>query len=135
MSLEPEFLTLEDVLFLHTEQLRRHGGSAGIRDQGGLESAVAMPQSNFGGEWAHPDLYQMAAAYAFHIAESQAFVDGNKRAALAAALVFLELNGITVADPQGVLFQAMIAFATKKLNKPGFGKVLQILHEKGGVFP
>lgn len=135
MSVEPEFLSVENVLLLHDDQLRRHGGSAGIRDRGGLESEVAMAQASFGGEWVHADLYAMAAAYAFHIAESQAFVDGNKRAALAAALVFLEINGVTIVDPEGVLYPAMIAFATKKLNKKGFGRVLRILHENRGAFP
>jgi death-on-curing protein len=83
VSFEPDFLSVEDVIFLHDEQLVRFGGAAGIRDQGLLESAVGMPQASFGGEFLHADLFAMAAAYAFHIAQNQAFVDGNKRALLA----------------------------------------------------
>jgi death-on-curing protein len=86
---EPEFLTVEDVLELHARSLDRFGGGEGIRDRGLLESAVAAPQAGFGGQFAHSDLYEMAAAYAFHIAQNQPFVDGNKRAGLGAALVFL----------------------------------------------
>jgi death-on-curing protein len=83
------FLTVEDVESLHDEQLARYGGSAGVRDRGALESAVATPQATFGGEHLHATVFEMAAAYAFHIAQNQPFVDGNKRAGLNAALVFL----------------------------------------------
>ena len=100
MTFEPLFLTVEEVQELHDDQLRRFGGSAGVRDLGALESAVATPASTFDGEFLHEDLFHMAAGYAFHIAENQPFVDGNKRAALNAALVFLDLNGWLVADPR-----------------------------------
>jgi len=71
------FLTVEEVLVLHEMQIERYGGSRGIRDRGLLESAVAMPQASFGGEYVHATLHEMAAAYAFHIAENQPFIDGN----------------------------------------------------------
>ncbi len=89
----PDFLTLDDVLAMHDDQLERFGGSAGIRDMGALESAIAMTTATFDGEFLHQDLFNMAAAYAFHIAENQPFVDGNKRTALNAALVILDING------------------------------------------
>jgi death-on-curing protein len=76
---EPVFLDVEDVLLIHEEQLPRYGGSSGIRDRGLLESAVAMPRASAGGAFAHQDLFAMAAAYAFHIAQNQPFGDGNKR--------------------------------------------------------
>ena len=97
--IEPRFLTLEDVLSLHEDQLERYGGMAGMRDAGGLESAVETARATFDGQYLHDGLFAMAAAYAFHIAESQAFVDGNKRTGLNAALVFLLLNGWLVRDP------------------------------------
>ena len=111
MNPEPEFefLELEDVLQIHEEQLAAYGGAAGIRDQALLESAAAMPQASFGEEYLHEDLSHMAAAYAFHIAQNQPFLDGNKRTGLVAALVFLDLNGITVLDPQERLYVAMIS--------------------------
>ena len=80
--IEPEFLTLEDVLQIHKDQIEAYGGIRGIRDQGLLESAVMMPQATFGGEYLHQNLFEMASAYAFHIAENQPFLDGNKRTAL-----------------------------------------------------
>jgi death-on-curing protein len=100
---DPIFLELEDVLLIHEEQLPRYGGSPGVRDLGLLESAVAMPRATAGGEFLHDGLFAMAAAYAFHIAQNQPFLDGNKRTGLLAALVFLDLNGVAIADPEGRL--------------------------------
>jgi len=77
--IDPVFLDVEDVLLIHEEQLALYGGAAGIRDAGLLESAVAMPRATAGGEYAHEGLFAMAAAYAFHIAQNQPFLDGNKR--------------------------------------------------------
>lgn len=119
MSDDPDFLTVEDVHWLHDELLARHGGAAGVRDPGALDSAVAMPCAAFGGKFLHESLFAMAAAYAFHIAQNQPFLDGNKRAALAAALVFLELNGVMVVDPDGKLYGAMIDLAERRLDKAG----------------
>ena len=80
-----EFLDVADVMAFHATQLARYGGLEGVRDAGLLASAVAMPQATFGGEFLHDGVFSMAAAYAFHIAENQPFVDRNKRAALRAA--------------------------------------------------
>jgi len=96
---------------LHDEQLERFGGSAGVRDRGGLESAVAVVQATFDGRLLHSDNFEMAAAYAFHIAENQPFVDGNKRTGLNAALVFLDMNGWLVLDPDQRLYDAMISLS------------------------
>ena len=74
----------------------------------------------------------MAAAYAFHISQNQPFYDGNKRTALAAALVFLEISGVSIADPEGKPFDAMMAIATGKLDKLGFAAVLRNLHPSPG---
>ena len=125
--IEPRFLSLEEVLLLHEDQLAQYGGSAGIRDRGALESAVETPRATFDGTFLHPDLFQMAAAYAFHIAESQSLVDGNKRTALNAALVFLLLNGWLVQDPSGRLYDAMIAIASRSMTKAQLGELLERL--------
>ncbi len=124
---EPDFLDVEEVLLIHDEQLAEFGGGTGIRDRGGLESAVAQAQASFGGEFVHTTIYEMAAAYAFHIAQNQPFVDGNKRTALVAALVFLDLNGIEVLDPEGHLYDAMIGFAERRQDNAGFAKLLEQL--------
>jgi death-on-curing protein len=87
------FLTKEEVLLAHETQIASHGGSTGIRDMGLLESALAMPQASFGGIFLHSNLYEMAAAYLFHIVSNHPFVDGNKRTGMVAALTFLDMNG------------------------------------------
>jgi len=123
----PEFLDVEDVLGIHAEALAAFGGAAGVRDPGMLASAVAMPQASFAGEFLHEDLHAMAAAYAFHIAQNQPFVDGNKRAAILAAIVFLDLNGIDVPAATEPLHEAMIAVAERRLDKVSLAAVLRRL--------
>lgn len=122
--MEFRFLSVEDVLELHEMQLESYGGATGIRDNGLLESAVMMAQASFGGEYVHKNLFEMAAAYAFHIAENQPFVDGNKRTALASALVFLDWHNVEINDPQEELFHAMIGLAQKTLDKAGLATLL-----------
>ncbi len=125
--MEPDFLSLDEVLEFHQQQLDAYGGIQGVRDQGLLESAVAMPQASFGGEYLHTDLFHMAAAYAFHLAENQPFLDGNKRTALMTALVFLDLNGYIVLDPAERLYEAMIAIANKQFDKAQLAELLREL--------
>jgi death-on-curing protein len=124
---EPEFLDLEDVLAIHDRQIAEFGGAPGIRDQALLESALATPRATFGGSYVHESLFAMAAAYAFHLAENQPFMDGNKRTGLGAALVFLRLNGYRVADPAEELYEAMIAVAERRLDKSGLASTLERL--------
>lgn len=121
------FLTVEDVLQLHTDQIAVYGGDPGIRDLRLIESAVATPAATFDGEFLHNDVFAMAAAYAFHIAESQGFVDGNKRAGLAAAYAFLALNGYRLREVGDRLYQAMIAISAGELDKEGLARVLREL--------
>ena len=121
------FLSLAEVIVVHADQIRRYGGQDGVRDLGLLESALAQPEASFAGQWLHEDVYEMAAAYAFHVCQNHPFIDGNKRAALACALVFLELNGIGLTDPKGLLKDAMLRVASGKLGKPAFGHLLRSL--------
>ena len=123
----PDFLSVEEVEFIHGEQLSRYGGTDGLRDRDLLESAVATPQAMFEGEFLHQGLFAMAAAYAFHVAENQPFVDGNKRTGLVSALVFLELNEVTVLDPDGRLYQAMIDIAKHEGDKKSLAALLREL--------
>ncbi len=121
------FLTLAEVVDIHSNQIKLYGGLPGIRDITLLSSAIAMPHASFHGEYLHNDIYEMAAAYAFHIGRNHPFVDGNKRTALVAALVFLELNGISISDVQGKLYDAMLDLSTGKLNKSEFASILRKL--------
>ncbi len=86
------FLTLDDILESHQNQIETYGGSHGIRDIGLLESAIAQPEASFGGQYLHADIFEMAAAYLYHLVMNHPFVDGNKRVGLEAALIFLEIN-------------------------------------------
>lgn len=100
---EPEFLTLDEVLGIHADQIRRYGGRAGVRDLDLLRSALGTPEASYSGEYLHGTLSEMAAAYLFHVARNHPFIDGNKRAALMCALVFLGLNGQRLeADPDAL---------------------------------
>jgi death-on-curing protein len=123
--MDPVFLVWEDVIAQHAEQLRRYGGSPGLRDEGLLRSALAQPEAGFGGQWLHEDLAAMAAAYAFHIAQNHPFVDGNKRVATACALLFLALNGKRVVAAPGTLATIILDVASGKATKDDFATWLR----------
>ena len=88
----PKFISLEEVLELHDDQISSFDGTPGVRDEGLLESALAQPQATFGGELLHPTITAQAAAYLYHIAMNHPFIDGNKRSAFAVTDTFLRLN-------------------------------------------
>jgi death-on-curing protein len=115
------FLSVEDVLSLHEDAINTWGGTHGIRDRGLLESAVAAAQNVALYEEA-ADIYDVAAAYAYHIAQNQAFLDGNKRAGLASATAFLFMNGIELqdreVDGESVLAKALIDVAERRWSEP-----------------
>ena len=91
--MEPDFLGLDEVLEIHRDQIERYGGRQGVRDLGLLESALGMPRSGAGGRYFHADIFEMAAAYLFHVVKDHPFVDGNKRTGAMVAFVFLAMNG------------------------------------------
>ncbi len=122
---DPAFLTVEQVIRLHRISLDRYGGQDGLRDRATFESAVMHPQNVW--FYNQGDLFDVAAAYAFHLAESQGFVDGNKRTGIAAALVFLEGNEVSVPEATDELYQAMIEIAERRLDKPGLARLLRRL--------
>ncbi|MBI3322602.1 MAG: type II toxin-antitoxin system death-on-curing family toxin [Candidatus Omnitrophica bacterium] len=124
---EPEFLTLAEVLEIHSEQVRRFGGQPGLRDMGLLESALAQPEASFAGEWLHRDLYGMAAAYAYHLCQNHCFIDGNKRTALSCALIFLKLNEVHVVDTRGRLKDTLLGVASGKVDKETLADVFRSL--------
>jgi death-on-curing protein len=120
---EPRFLTRAQIERLHDQSLAEFGGSAGVRDEGLIDSALASAKNPY--FYGYGDLFDIAAAYAFHLAESQAFLDGNKRTAIGAALTFLDLNGITRLPDDAALYDAMIAIANKQLNKVGLAALFR----------
>lgn len=122
---DPIFVTIEQVLRAHDQSLRRYGGSAGIRDEGLLQSAVQQPLNDY--FYGHGDLVAVAAAYAFHIAQAQAFLDGNKRTAITTAFAFLEQNGIATSTHTDQLYDAMIGIAARRLTKADLAQVFRKL--------
>lgn len=120
--MEPLFLTLEEVLEIHRDEIERHGGTLGVRDNGLLESAVAAPQSGFGGHYLHGDFYEMAAAYLFHLVQNHPFLDGNKRVGAATALVFLTMNGVEMKMTNQALVDMVLAVAKGKMDKPAIAE-------------
>lgn len=120
----PRFLRLPEVHELHRISLEQHGGSSGVRESGLVESALASAEDAYW--YGRGDLADIAAAYAFHLAESQAFVDGNKRVGTAAAIVFLEMNGLSIpSTADDDLYQALIGLAEKRLNKQDLARLLR----------
>jgi death on curing protein len=120
---EPLFLTRSQIERLHDQSLIKFGGSAGVGDEGLIQSALASAKNAY--FYGRGDLFDIAAAYAFHLAEAQAFIDGNKRVGAGAALIFLEANGMHTGLSDNALYDAMIDIAEKRLNKAGLAKMFR----------
>ena len=115
--MQPVFLSLDEVLEIHQQQIERYGGPAGLRDAGALESAVATPQATFRGEFLHKSIPAMAAAYLFHICQNHPFIDGNKRASANAAVTFLLMNDWEPMFEEEELVEVVLALASNGLSK------------------
>jgi death-on-curing protein len=113
----PAFLTLDEILAIHQDQIARYGGSEGVRDWGMLESAAAMPAAGFGGQFLHTDLCEMAAAYLFHLVQNHPFIDGNKRVGAVAAYVFLSLNNVRLTADQMAYADMVLSVARGEMPK------------------
>ncbi|MBL8964925.1 MAG: type II toxin-antitoxin system death-on-curing family toxin [Phycisphaeraceae bacterium] len=112
-----DFLRVDEVLAIHQDQIERYGGAEGLRDPGLLISAVETARAMFEGAYLHRDLFEMAAAYLYHIARNHPFLDGNKRTAAASALVFLDFNGVEVNMPDEDLVDLVLAVAGGTADK------------------
>jgi death-on-curing protein len=121
----PVFLGLEEVIEIHHDQIKRYGGPSGIRDMDLLKSSISQPPATFGGEYLHKNIYEMAAAYLFHITRNHPFIDGNKRSGAATAIVFLLLNGIELRADE-VSFEKLVrSVAEGKTDKAVITKFLR----------
>lgn len=119
------FLQLDEIIEIHNNQIILYGGRAGVRDLDLLKTAIAMPAAGFGGEYLHRDIYEMAAAYLFHIVRSHPFIDGNKRTGAVASAVFLMLNGIELQADEDSLEKLVISVAKGKMRKAGISKAFR----------
>lgn len=120
---EHRFISREVLAQLHADSIERFGGTLGVRDESLILSALGAAENTH--YYGNGDLFDIAAAYAFHLAQAQAFLDGNKRTAVAAALLFLRANGVAKRPDQMRLCEAMIAIAERRLDKPGLAALFR----------
>lgn len=112
-----KFLDKQTIVAFHQNQIETYGGSSGIRDEGLLDSAIAQQQASFDGEYVHENIFEMAAAYGFHICQNHPFYDGNKRTALIAIYTFLYVNGYRLVADKKSLFAIVVDLASGKVEK------------------
>lgn len=127
---EPVWLDVEIILDLHAEQLALFGGPDGVRDLGMLESALGRPQNKFC--YGETDLAALAAAYAYGIARNHPFVDGNKRAAFGAIIVFLGLNDIDFLVPPEEASAMILAHAAGEVSEESLARWIRDNWPKAG---
>jgi death-on-curing protein len=120
---EPVWLNRQDCLAIHEIMLSQHGGLAGVRDEGLLESALSKPQNLFA--FSSPTLAQMAASYAAGIIQNHPFLDGNKRTGFMLAATFLELNGRTLAATEESVVERTLALASGRLPQAQYAEWLE----------
>ncbi len=120
------FFTVEEALEIHHQQIALYGGESGLRDRGLLESAILMPQAMFSGEYLHDDLFEMAAAYLFHVVQNHPFVDGNKRTGTVLACAFLKLNGCLLKIDPACLEAIVLETASGQCNKKCLADFLRV---------
>jgi death-on-curing protein len=115
--MNPIFLSLPEVIEIHQDQIVRYGGEPGIRDIELLKSAIGMPAATYGGDFLHTDIYEMAAAYLFHLVRNHPFIDGNKRTGGVASLVFLTMNGYSFDASEDDFAEMVLSVAKGELDK------------------
>jgi len=111
------FLLLNHVLKIHQDQIGRYGGTSGIRDLNSLKSALSTPAATYDGQFLHSTIYEMAAAYLFHIVKSHPFIDGNKRTGTVTAITFLMINGNSLIATNEDLVKTTLLVAQGELSK------------------
>jgi death-on-curing protein len=112
-----QFVGMDDLLAIHRVAIEDQQGDAGIRDRGALESALAQPKQQFGGQYVYESLAAMAAAYAFHISRNHPFMDRNKRASLAAMLIFLLDNDLRLTASEADVYETIYNLAAGSVTK------------------
>lgn len=122
---ESSFLSMEDILFIHEQEIQKAGGDPGIRQKQDIQACTDSPKASFDGEYLN-DLFEMAARYIICLTIRHPFVDGNKRTALASALTFLYLNGYEVKESYDLeLADLILDFLSKDISKEDVAKHLK----------
>jgi death on curing protein len=120
MSDEPKWLTYDQVVAIHSRQLRRFGGAAGLRDDGLLRSAIERPVNKW--HYEQSEIPELAAAYAFGLAKNHAFVDGNKRIAFMSMMTFLRKNGVRFAPEQALATKIIMSLAAGEVSEESLAR-------------
>jgi death on curing protein len=120
MVSEPKWLTYEQVIAIHSRQLRRFGGAAGLRDDGLLRSAIDRPVNKW--HYEQSELPDLAAAYAFGLAKNHAFVDGNKRIAFMSMMTFLRKNGVRFAPEPAHATSMIMSLAAGEVSEESLAR-------------
>jgi death-on-curing protein len=123
---EPLFLTLDEVLAIHEDRIRKYGGSSGARDLQLLHSAIGNVEATFRGTFLNHTLFEMAAAYLYGICRNHPFLDGNKRTALACALAFLGMNDVAIECNPEELYDLVIGVAEGRISKAAITAFFEI---------
>ena len=122
---QPRFLSSEEVLTLHATAIAMYGGAHGVLGDGKLDASLAVARQGFDGQYAHEFPFGMAAAYGFHLAMNHPFRDGNKRAAFAAMVAFLHMNGWSFEIRDEDAAQIMIDLIEQRHDKPWLAGILE----------
>jgi death-on-curing protein len=122
---EPILLTIDEILGIHEDRIRKYGGSSGVRDVGLLQSAIGNVEATFDGQFLHETLYEMAGAYLYGVCRNHPFLDGNKRTALACALAFLGLNNLKIVCDPDDLYDLVIGVAEGRVSKAAVAVFLE----------
>ncbi len=123
---EIRFLEVDEVIAMRDDQVKKFGGSMGIRDHGLLLSAIHEPQATFLQNYLYKDHYEMAAAYAYGLIKNHPFIDGNKRTGVLLAIVFLSYHDLPYSLSQNQLYNLGIAIATSKISLREISNVLRV---------
>lgn len=119
---------------IHQDQINNYGGSEAIRDIDLLKSSAAMPQASYGGTFLHTDIFEIAAAYMFHIVQNHPFIDGNKRVGAATSIIFLYLNGYALDASEDYLYNLVMQVAQGQVTKSEIALFLKeystVLHQR-----
>jgi death-on-curing protein len=125
---EPVWVRRDVVLAFHDRLLAEHGGTAGVRDEGLLDSALGKPQNLFA--YGKPSLFEMAASYGFGLVKNHPFLDGNKRIGFATAILFLELNGYRFGASEVDVVLRTLALAAGEMSEAAYAEWLKANSKK-----
>ncbi len=126
--IEPEWILKETILGFHAQSLNDHGGTTGIRDEGLLDSALGKPQNQFA--YGHPNIFDLAASYAYGLVKNHPFLDGNKRTGFVAAVLMLELNGWHFHGAEADAAIRTLALAAGEMSESAYAAWLETNSEK-----